>query len=178
MKETLVVIRSLIRAAERLSGIQFQSIFLMSDEPGAFAPEVTNYLSSTLASRPKVFYSDFVQEMFSNNTEYKERGHESLGVMQHNFMDQELAANIAFAAKHGSYLVGYGRSGVSQLIAQLLGSKYRMGPSHVSLFEDDLVLLQHLPETQDWYWLLEQQGKGDLNEVALKNETSKSNNTM
>lgn len=37
LKETMVVIRALIRAAERLSGLQFNSIFLMSDEPGAFS---------------------------------------------------------------------------------------------------------------------------------------------
>jgi hypothetical protein len=29
-----------------------------------------------------------------------------------------------------------------------------MCPSQVSLFEDDMVLLKDLPETQDWFWYI------------------------
>lgn len=61
IKETLVVIRALIRAAERLAnGLQFEHIFLMSDEPEAFSPDIRNYLSSTLDSRTKILFNDFV----------------------------------------------------------------------------------------------------------------------
>lgn len=83
---------------------------------------------------------------------------------QHDVMDRELIASIIFAAKHSSYMVGHGRSGVSQFLAQLIGAKYRMCPSQqiISLFEDDMVLLKNLPETQDWKWYIQ----GDFEKYA------------
>jgi hypothetical protein len=121
----------------------------MSDEPEAFSPNVTDYLSSTLTSKPKVFFNDFVYKTLSSNSEYKNVGHTALGEKVHAMMDVQLAASMAFAAKHGTYLVGYGKSGVSQTIAQLIGSKHRVCPSRISLFEDDQILLRYLDETKD-----------------------------
>jgi hypothetical protein len=153
--ETLVVIRALIRAAQRMSHLQFQSIFFMSDEPLAFLPENIEYLSDTLPHRPVVVYSDFVQKTLANHSDYKEKGHEFfLESIDHDIMDRELVASMTFAAKHATYVIGYGRSGVSQFLAQLIGAKHRMCPSQVSLFEDDMVLLGNLEETKDWHWLL------------------------
>ncbi|KAG7343406.1 hypothetical protein IV203_021351 [Nitzschia inconspicua] len=153
--ETLVVIRALMRAAQRLSGMEFRSIFFMSDEPQAFRREHIEYLSSTLPQRPVVFFSDYVWKTLSNHSEYRDRGHEFfIDSIDHDIMDHELVATMTFAAKHGSYLVGYGRSGVSQLLAQLIGAKHRICPSQVSLFEDDMVLLQELEETRDWLWYI------------------------
>jgi hypothetical protein len=77
-----------------------------------------------------------------------------LNSQQHDVMDRELVASISFAAKHASYVIGYGRSGVSQILAQLVGARQRICPSQVSLFEDDMVLLQNLDETKDWYWFI------------------------
>jgi hypothetical protein len=156
MNETMVVIRALIRAAERLSGLQFNSIFLMSDEPGAFSAESTNYLSSALLrqTKPKLIFNDFVQTSLANHTDYLQHGHSVLGKKEHAMMDRELVASMIFVSRHASYLVGYGRSGVSQVTSHLLGAQHRMCPSTLSLFEDDLILLDHLVETKDWLWLL------------------------
>lgn len=154
--ETLVVIRALIRASQRLSGLEFQSIFFMSDEPQAFQNETLDYLSSTLPQKPTVFFNDFVSTTLGNHSEYTEKGHEYfLNSIDHDIMDHELVASMTFAAQHASYVVGYGRSGVSQLLAQLIGAKHRICPSQVSLFEDDMVLLKDLEETKDWYWFIE-----------------------
>jgi hypothetical protein len=157
MKETLVVLRALIRAAERMPGDhrQFRSIFFMSDEPRAFSPEILAYLSATLPSRPAIFFNNYVYATLGNHSNYTSQGHEAfLSSQEHDIMDKEFVASITLAAKHASYIVGYGRSGVSQLISQLLGTKHRMCPSQVSLFEDDMVLLKDLPETQDWFWYI------------------------
>jgi hypothetical protein len=154
-RETLVIVRALIRAATRLSNLQFQSIFFMSDEPQAYTVNHTRYLSATLPHHPTVFFNDFVVRTLGNHTEYQSKGHEIfLKNQQHDIMDRELAADMSFAAKHAAYVIGYGRSGVSQLLAQLIGARQRICPSQVSLFEDDMVLLQHLEETKDWYWYI------------------------
>ena len=71
-------------------------------------------------------------------------------------MDREIVASMIFVSRHSSYLVGYGRSGESQVTSQLLGARHRMCPSTLSLFEDDPILLDDLVETKDWAWLLEE----------------------
>jgi hypothetical protein len=155
-KETLVVVRRLIRAAERLSGLQFQSIFLLSDEPTLFSSEATHYLSTSVRSptKPKVIFNDYVAKHLANHEAYRKDGHGGLTGEEHAMIDRELAAEMALAGKHSSYIVGNGKSGISQLISQLIGAKYRMCPSTVSLFEDDTILLDSLYETMEWSWLL------------------------
>jgi hypothetical protein len=154
--ETLVVVRALIRAAQRMHPLPFQSIFFMSDEPQAFLPENLEYLSSTLPQCPSIFYNDFVQKALSNHSDYKEKGHGVFtNTLKHEIMDRELVASMSFASRHASYVIGNGRSGISQLMAQLVGAKYHMCPSQLSLFEDDIVLLRDLEETKDWSWYIE-----------------------
>lgn len=155
--QTLVAIRGLIRAAERLSGgIQFQSIFLICDEPELFSDEALEYLSSSVLNpnKPKVIFNNYIPNMLANHEGYNNSGHGGLTKEEHVIMDREIVADMAFAGKHSSYIVGYGRSGISQLISQLIGAKYRVCPSTISLFEDDPVLLESLSETGDWSWLL------------------------
>lgn len=151
--QTLKHVHALVRAVERLSGMRFRSIFLLSDEPSVYGDDAKSFLASALQEQNVMVYSDdeFVRKHFAaDNTEVQTKGHEALDNRLHQELDMQIVATMYFLARHASYLVGYGKSGVSQIIAQLLGSTHRMSPSVLSLFEDDAVLLQHLDETKDF----------------------------
>jgi len=70
-------------------------------------------------------------------------------------MNRNLLLDILWAADQASYVVGNGRSGVSQAIAQLLGARFKMDPNFLGLWEDDTTTLECLQETRDIAWLVE-----------------------
>merc|ERR1719281_668181 len=63
---------------------------------------------------------------------------------QKSAIDVELGADMRFAIKYGSHIVGCGRSGISQFIAQGLGAKYMVDPNALTAFEDDALMLGYV----------------------------------
>mmetsp|Transcript_7607 Transcript_7607/g.14900 ORF Transcript_7607/g.14900 Transcript_7607/m.14900 type:complete len:475 (+) Transcript_7607:328-1752(+) len=168
--ETMKHVHALIGSVERLSGMQFESIFLMSDEPETYADDAKEYLASALklgksGRKVPVYNNDFVSKSLTNNKMFKMCGHEALDSKTHQMLDTELLASMHFAVKYATYLVGYGSSGVSQIISQMLGAKYRMSPTALALYEDDVVLQKHLEETKDWEFKYLEMKQRDTNDI-------------
>jgi hypothetical protein len=72
---------------------------------------------------------------------WKKYGHtllkSSASTLNTQTFHEQLVADVAFAIKHGDFLMGCGTSGVSQYIAQGLGRKYYMDGNHLAAWEED-----------------------------------------
>jgi hypothetical protein len=139
----------MMRTLERevLDGQQFKSIFVLSDDL-----EVWNHRDEfgnrTVLVNP--YWTHGQTSELLNDNEWRRRGHVKLRVLGNkagedslmfNFHAQ-LVVDVLFAAKHGDYLLGCGGSGVSQLIAQLLGHRERIDGSWLSLWEEDFLEME------------------------------------
>eukprot|EP00405_Crypthecodinium_cohnii_P035076 CAMPEP_0206530468 /NCGR_PEP_ID=MMETSP0325_2-20121206/3195_1 /ASSEMBLY_ACC=CAM_ASM_000347 /TAXON_ID=2866 /ORGANISM="Crypthecodinium cohnii, Strain Seligo" /LENGTH=507 /DNA_ID=CAMNT_0054026541 /DNA_START=55 /DNA_END=1578 /DNA_ORIENTATION=+ len=154
IKQTLIIIKRLIRAAERLSKQEFGSLFVISDNPSiAIDPEAGEVLSSAGSRSPVVLMSRAGVDKIDTKT-LEKGGHEKLSVLDRKNMNAALLADILWAVERASYIVGNGRSGVSQIITQLIGARLNMDPNFLGLFEDDLTTLECLKETEEIAWLV------------------------
>lgn len=156
--ETLVILRKLITATERLSGVKFKSLYFLSDDAHLSADtEAVESLSEAGALRPRVFRTPFnISRLL--NVKYFTLGASYLDPSNKVELNLFLLAEVLWAVEHGMYVVGNGRSGVSQLMVQLLGAKYRMDPNWLGLWEDDQSMLSCLDETRDIPWIVESSG--------------------
>ena len=80
--------------------------------------------------------STLLSEKWKKNGHYLLRPHYKKHLNVQNFHEQ-LIADVAFAVKHGDFLMGCGTSGISQYIAQGLGRKNYMDGNHLAAWEED-----------------------------------------
>jgi len=153
-KQTLFIIQRLLASAERLSQKAFGSIFVISDNPYILMDkEVPEILSTGTLEKAVVLMSRAGVDVVDIEKLAK-GGHYSLPLAIRREMNANLTAEMLWAGERASYVIGNGRSGVSQALAQLIGARLRIDPNYVSLFEDDTTLLQCLEETKDVAWLV------------------------
>lgn len=141
LMQSLDAILELIPFVESRAGEPYKSVYLMTDDPRFFKSEYLSALQHASAGKAVILYNPFVVGAFDYNNKWLDDGHTSQTPKAHNAIDIELAADMRFAIKHGSHIIGCGRSGISQFIAQGLGAKFMVDPNAVSAFEDDSVLL-------------------------------------
>mmetsp|Transcript_55386 Transcript_55386/g.121080 ORF Transcript_55386/g.121080 Transcript_55386/m.121080 type:complete len:498 (+) Transcript_55386:105-1598(+) len=155
LDHTLFIIVRLIKAVERLSGKPFGSLFVISDDPRIASDKAAHdILSGAGANAPVVFVSEASNDKDAANL-MLQGGHVALPHEVLKKMNRNLLLDILWAADQASYVVGNGRSGVSQAIAQLLGARFKMDPNFLGLWEDDTTTLECLQETRDIAWLVE-----------------------
>lgn len=144
LMESLKTILKLIEFAESHAGKHYKSLYVISDDPRVFGVEYNKVLQNATARAARILYNPYINEAFSGDNRWLKNGHTSRSSDDHGAIDLELAADMHFAIKHGSHIVGCGRSGISQFIAQGLGAKYMVDPNALGVFEDDSVLLQQI----------------------------------
>merc|ERR1712216_123717 len=71
----------------------------------------------------------------SFDDEKLDQGHERWSKKPELYL--QVLAEVYAAAEWSQYVVGCGSSGVSQLLAQLLGARFGMDPNVLGLWEDD-----------------------------------------
>mmetsp|Transcript_81143 Transcript_81143/g.169457 ORF Transcript_81143/g.169457 Transcript_81143/m.169457 type:complete len:446 (+) Transcript_81143:1259-2596(+) len=154
-KHTLFIITRLIKAAERLSKQSFGTLFVISDDPKLVLDKNTaTILSHAGAKKPVVLVSRAGVDHI-DQAQLAKGGHWTLKPEDRKNMNLALVADIMWAAGRASYVVGNGKSGVSQAAAQLIGARLKMDPNYLGLFEDDTTLLECVRETEDVAWLVE-----------------------
>jgi hypothetical protein len=141
---TLLGIINLIRFAEKgsvqNSGLQYATAYIIADEPRFFNQKHIAVLKNAFKEPPLFLYNNYVADQETGLPSSLFRPADEAAMRA----DVELLADITFAAKYGTHIIGCGRSGISQLIAQKLGAKFMMDPNVLSLFEDDATLLRSL----------------------------------
>jgi len=138
----LSAIFALIKLAETAIQQNYTSFYLISDDPSVFQEPKLSMLRAAFAANAVPLYNPYVVQSFAGDSAWRARGHAALAT--HTTTDIELMADIFYAAEHGTHLVGCGRSGISQLIAQKLGAKLKIDPNVLTLFEDDRALLKNV----------------------------------
>lgn len=140
----LEAILRLVEFAEIKSEINYKSLYLIADDPRFFETTFVSAFQDATARNATVLYNPYISETFGEDHEWMEHGHGKVSTAVHKSLDIELAADMSFAIKYGTHVVGCGRSGISQFIAQGLGAKYMADPNTLSVFEDDSLLLEHV----------------------------------
>lgn len=135
-------VKALVQYAERLAGRPYASFYLIADDPAFFSDAAVQALQGAFAKHPAALFNPFISERFGGDAAWRRQGHAGKGSAEHRDLDVELAADMEFAARHGSHLVGCGRSGISQFIAQRIGARNKMDPNAFALFEDDRSVLK------------------------------------
>jgi len=126
-----VLLPWLERATQPLSGL-----FLMSDDWHSYEPEATKRLVRSLRNTSlKVMFDEESRRLEPADAAKLSLGHEAWGNKAAIGL-QVLAESFA-AAKQADYIVGCGSSGVTQLVAQLIGGRVGMDPNVLGLWEDD-----------------------------------------
>lgn len=147
--QSLKIILKLIEFAESKMGQQYRSLYLISDDPRFYELEYRNVLQNATSGKATILYNPYITGAFGGDSTWLKNGHTSRSGNDHNALDVQLGADMSFAIKHGSHIVGCGRSGISQFIAQGLGAKYMVDPNALSLFEDDSLLVQEIMGRQE-----------------------------
>lgn len=137
---SIVAIKALIKKTELLGGTPFRSFFLIADDPEYFRSDVLRALQSAFAEEPRPLFNPYILSQFSHDQNWKALG--AFNISNTTEIDIQLMADVVFASRHGSYVVGCGRSGISQLIAQRLGARFLMDPNELALFEDDMTMMR------------------------------------
>lgn len=126
-----VLLPWLDRAIRPLSGL-----FLMSDDWHSYEPEATKRLARGLRNTSlKIMFNEESRTLEPTDAAQLSLGHEAWGNKAAIGL-QVLAESFA-AAKQADYIVGCGSSGVTQLVAQLIGGRVGMDPNVLGLWEDD-----------------------------------------
>lgn len=144
LMESLEAIVELIKFVESYSGRPYKSLYLIADDPRFFGTEYCNVLKQATAMNADILYNPYVKESFGDSSGWIKGGHGSLQPTRKDSLDVELAADMRYAIKYGTHIVGCGRSGISQFIAQGLGSKYMVDPNALTAFEDDALMLGYV----------------------------------
>lgn len=144
LMDSLQAILELIKFVESYSGRPYNSIYLIADDPRYFEPEYRDAFRQATKMDAELLYNPYVQESFGDSSKWIKDGHASLAASRKSSLDVELAADMRYAIKYGSHIVGCGRSGISQFIAQGLGAKYMVDPNALTAFEDDALMLGYV----------------------------------
>merc|ERR1712150_124864 len=143
-------------ATAKISGI-----FLMSDDRHTFKPDVRAAFGQRLRHAPlDVLFDPDSTRLQPHNETLLNMGHEMWGHRAEIGL-QVLAESYA-AARRVRYIVGCGSSGVSQLIAQLLGGRYGLDPNALGLWEDDFLNIQAAQQMLSMPLRAQQQKKHDV----------------
>jgi hypothetical protein len=125
-----------------LNGARFRSIFVLSDD-------LTIWNQRALFGARRVLFNPvWVNSSISDllrSEAWQRGGHEKLPASgEHPGGDEpmysfhaQLLADVYVAGRHADYLIGCGSSGVSQLIAQLMGHRFRRDSNWLALWEED-----------------------------------------
>lgn len=144
LMQSLDAIVELIKFVESYAGKPYDSLYLIADDPRFFGAEYSSALQRATARNATILYNPYVSEAFGEDRKWMKGGHDTLAPSSKNPLDVELAADLRFAIKYGSHIVGCGRSGISQFIAQGLGAKYMVDPNALTAFEDDALMLGYV----------------------------------
>jgi hypothetical protein len=138
-RQSLRSIVALVKYAERLAGRPYGAFFVISDDPELVEEDALSHLQSAFAQRPTPLFNPFIREHFQGDSTWRAKGHQifASNSAADADLDIELMTDVEFASRHGSHVVGCGRSGITQLIAQRLGAREGMDPNQLALFEDD-----------------------------------------
>lgn len=136
--ESLRGIKALINFTQSL--VLYKSVYLISDDPTFFESKYISALQNEFTHKPTVLFNPYILQSYSNDQSWMH----DRKTLHEQKDEQELAADMNFAIKYGTHIIGCGRSGISQFIAQGLGARIRVEPNTLSLFEDDSKVLRQV----------------------------------
>merc|ERR1712217_179115 len=75
VKTSMIVIKAMIKAVERMSGSPFRSFFVEADDPQYFDQVNLEALQKAFNSTPQIIYNDYVHTNLRSNETYIGHGH-------------------------------------------------------------------------------------------------------
>ena len=122
---------------------RYKTILILSDDPSSIV-EMKQYLGPSFNVLPITNVKDFFQNIEDYQT-YRKKGHTFVDTLYSKdpkavfaYHSSVLVDSLA-AASWCDFLIGVGTSGVSQLIAQLMGARRHMDGNLLSLWQEDLM---------------------------------------
>jgi hypothetical protein len=127
--------------------IYFKSIFLLTDDFRVIEEVKSSGLTKTLRHDPVVVSNNLWDEVKSGaSSDAAEKlqqdqaflmGYKHIPKTMKVKYQYSFLAEVFAAAKHSTYVLGSGRSGVGQLISQLIGARYMTDPNAFTVWTED-----------------------------------------